>query len=352
MIKNINTKMHNEANFVKGNIEKKVTPDVNVPQDKIEIGKESGLIAKSRKGWELLGDRLYNSKIVQGHHKVKSGISKILKYPFKGIIRKIEELAGDDDDKKECEAIKKESKENLDRFADSLKDFPSSRHGIDASEKEQGNYSDDSFWERHPILRSFFLGYKGLKKMPKLLLKIPRMLFRVVFPAAYGQTGKQKMVGMNVVNKLISGIRNKPWYKKGMEYYSKLMNVPGVALAMSILGPVFGLSRMAEGLMEYKEGVHENNHYQMLDGKVEMMTGALATVKPLVLLAIVTEGVHIFLNYRIKKKGMDPAKADRIMTNVFAAATAPIGLAAYALLAPPTEKSTLARKNLKKHNGD
>jgi len=313
----------------------------HVPADSVEIGEDSGFIAKSRKGWDLLGDRLYESKIVQGHHRIKTKIKDTLKWPFKGIMKKINEMADDDD--AELEIIKKKSAKNLQRFAGKTKNFPSSRTAIKYGPNGDIEYSDDSFWERHPIMRSFYLGFKALKKMPMLLLKIPRMLFRILIPAAYGESGKGKMVGSEFVGKIFGGLKDNSWARKAYSNFSKLMNVPGVALAMSIVGPVFGLSRMGDGLIEFKEGVKNNNPYQMLDGKVDMMTGALAAIKPLALLAIVTEGVHIYLNYRVKKKGMDPERANNIMSNIFAAVTAPIGLAAYALLAPPKKRQAAVR---------
>ncbi len=348
----ISSELIKSTNVLKGN-----KPDVSIesetPKDTATICYQSGsILAKSLKGWQLLGNRLYQSRIVQGHQKIKSGITNALKAPFKGIMKKIEEIAGDDDDKQELEQIKKESSGNLTRFADEMKSYPSSIFLIKCSIKGDPEYSDDSFWEKHPIARSFYLGFKAIRKIPKMLFKIPRALFRIMLPAAYGQSGNTKMVGENFVYKMLAGLRKKPWFNTAMNNYKKLLDFPGVSLALSIMGPVFAINRMSDGLMEYQEGLKKDNPYQKLDGKVDIMTGALAAVRPLALLAIATEGVHIYLNYRVKKKGMDPAKADRIMSNVFAAVTAPIGLAAYAFLSPDRADGSLPINNIKKINGD
>lgn len=336
-----------DTNKVMGN-KPDVSQESEVPKDIATIDNQSGILAKSLKGWQLLGNRLYQSRVVQGHQKIKTGITNAIKAPFKGIMKKINELADDDDSKKELEKIRKESRENLEKFSEGMENYPSSKTLIKCSKEGNPEYSDDSFWEKHPLARSFYLGYKAIKKIPKMLLQIPRALFRIMLPAAYGQTGGTKMVGQNFVYRMLKGLREKPWFNTAMDNYKKLLNIPGVSLALSIMGPVFAINRMSDGLMEYQEGLKKDNPYQKLDGKVEIMTGALAAVKPLALLAIATEGVHIYLNYRVKKKGMDPAKADRLMSNVFAAVTAPIGLAAYALLSPDKSTASLPEKNTKK----
>lgn len=336
-----------DAKILKGN-KSDVSLESDVPKDIATIGNQSGILAKSLKGWQLLGDRLYQSRIVQGHQKLKTGITNALKAPFKGIMKKIDELAGDDDNKKELELIKKESKENLAKFSGEMESYPSSIAQIKCSSDGNPEYSDDTFWEKHPIARSFYLGFKAIRKIPKMMLQIPRALFRIMLPAAYGQSGNTKMVGEGIAYRMLSGVRNKPWFNTAMNNYKRLLNFPGVSLALSIMGPIFAINRMSDGLKEYQEGLKKDNPYQKLDGKVDIMTGALAAVRPLALLAIATEGVHIYLNYRIKKKGMDPAKADRIMSNVFAAVTAPIGLAAYAFLSPGKTAVSLPENNTKR----
>lgn len=321
-----------------------VSADAGISGDSVIIENQQGMLEKSLKGWQLLGDRLYQSSIVQGHQKIKNGITDALKAPFKGIMKKIDEIAGDDDDKKELEKIGEKSKENLARFSGDMENYPRSSTLIRYSADGNPEYSDDSFWEKHPVMRSFYLGFKAIRKIPKMLLQLPRALFRIMLPAAYGQSGNVKMVGENFACRMLSGLREKPWFNTAMNNYARLLNFPGVSLALSIIGPAFAFNRMSNGLSEYQEGLKKGNPYQKLDGKVDIMTGAIAAVRPLALLAIATEGVHIYLNYRIKKKGMDPAKADRIMSNVFAAATAPIGLAAYALLSPKNNNNSDAGK--------
>ena len=336
-----------EAKMLKSN-KPDVSVESDVPKDIATIDNQSGILAKSLKGWQLLGNRLYQSRIVQGHHKVKAAVTNALKAPFKGIIKKIDEIAGDDDDKKELEQIRKESSENLAKFSGEMENYPSSIAQIKCSSDGNREYSDDSFWEKHPIVRSFVLGFKAIRKIPRMLLKLPRTLYRIMLPAAYGDSGNKKMVGEGLAYKMLAGLRKKPWFNTAMTNYKKLLNFPGVSLALSIMGPLFAMDRMSDGLMEYQEGLKNNNPYQKLDGKVDIMTGALAAARPLALLAIATEGVHIYLNYRIKKKGMDPAKADKIMSNVFAAVTAPIGLAAYAFLSPDKAEISLPQNNTKR----
>lgn len=313
---------------------RKDTPDgLLVPEDKVEIGENLTLLEKSRKGWGLIANRIYESGVVQGHLKAKKKMADAVKYPFRGIMKKINEWANNDD----LEEIRAESKENLERFSGKMKKIPSKEYATKVTGGEISKYSDDSFWEKHPVLRSFYLSYKAIKKTPKFLLKIPRMLFRIILPAIYGETGDGWVIGRKFLRGLTSKLQKNSLIRRGCQHYSDIMKMPGVSLAMSIIGPVFGVSRMLSGLAEYNEGVENNNQYQMLDGKIDIMTGALASIKPLALLAVVTEGVHLFLNYRIKKKGMDPSRANEIMSNIFAASTAPIGLAAYALLAPGKE---------------
>lgn len=197
-----------------------------------------------------------------------------------------------------------------------------------------GEKVDDRFWDRHPVLRSLYLGFKGIRKIPRFMLKIPRMLFRIAFPAAYAGSGENAPIGADFVSRMLGKVMDNPVFKTAYENYRKFMKFPGVSLAMSILGPVFGVNRMAEGLVTLKKGQRTKNARKVLDGKVDIMTGALATIKPLALFAILTEGVHLFLDWRVRKHGMDPQRADQIMTNIFAAVSAPIGLAAYALLSP------------------
>ncbi|MCD4782642.1 MAG: hypothetical protein K8T10_02305 [Candidatus Eremiobacteraeota bacterium] len=314
---------------------KKETPgSLPVPEDRVELKEDLTIIEKSMKGWEFIADRVYKTGVVQGHLKAKKKVASAIKYPFRGIMKKINEWADDDDDIKE---IRAESKENLERFSGKMNKIPAKKYTNKVTGKKISKFDDDSFWEKHPILHSFYLGYKGIKKVPKLLLKIPRMLFRIMLPAAYSETSNSKVIGRDFLRGFASKLQENSLINKGYRHYSNFMKMPGVSLAMSIIGPVFGVSRMLSGIAEYQKGVKNNNQYQMLDGKVDIMTGALAAIKPLALLAIVTEGMHIFLNYRIKKKGMDPSRANAIMSSVFAAATAPIGLTAYALLAPGKE---------------
>jgi len=302
---------------------------IEIPQQTAEVNESSklSLIDKSCMGWGLIGERLYENKVLQSYHTGKEKLKEAAVRPFKKIIDKIKEWASDDN----ADEIKAVSKNNIDKFGKTIKDFPNEEY-INNPE----NTTSDEFWEKHPIMHSIYLGFKAIKRIPrfipKLLLKIPRMLFKVVFPAAYAESGKG--VGSKFISKLVDTATKNPAIKKGYEKYTNLMKIPGVSLGMSIVGPIFGVSRMMDGINQYHEGKKDNNSLQKLEGKVEIVSGALAAIKPLALLSVVTEGAHMYLTHRVKNKGMDPARADHIMTRVFSAATAPIGLTAYALLSP------------------
>lgn len=314
-----------------GGFSKGTPTGIPVSTDRVDLGGKLSILEKSIAGWERIGDRIYENRIVQGHHMVRENISRAAKVPFDRVIRKVSKWADDGNDLKE---IKKESSRNLQEFSKTAMS-PPEKVFINKPESEENKGADDSFWDRHPAMRSFCLGYRALKKTPQMILQMPMALFRLVFPALYGGSGKGKMIGEDLLIKATARIQKYSLVKKSLAGYRNLMAVPGVSLAMSIAGPIFGVSRMLEGLFEFKEGVKFNDPRRMLDGKVDMMTGALATIKPLALLAIMTEGAHVFLKYRMRKKGMTPDLADRIMTNIFAAVTAPIGLAAYVLTARP-----------------
>lgn len=85
--------------------------DSKVPKDSVDSvnpggDKDLSLIEKSIKGWDLLGDKIYQSKALKTFHLKKTRIANVLKRPFRGIIRKVKEWDDDDD----LEKIKEESK--------------------------------------------------------------------------------------------------------------------------------------------------------------------------------------------------------------------------------------------------
>lgn len=307
------------------------------PVDSVDLNSSENLslMEKCNVGWDLLAERLYDNKTLQSIYVGKKKLFRAIASPFKKVFKKIKSWAVSDDE--EAKEIREEGKKNLENFKGKLKDFPSEKHTV--KPEKAGN---DEFWERHPILHSIYLGYRAVRKIPKavtkMMLKIPKMLFKIVFPAVYSEAGKNNFVGAEMVRGLADKARKMEVVEKAIKNYQSFLKIPGVSIAMGVMCPLMGANRVMDGFFQYREGVKKDDAAKRLEGKVEMVTGGLYAIKPLALFAIVTEGAHAYLNYRVAKKGLDPAKADAMMTRAFLAATAPLGLAAYALLAPKDGK--------------
>jgi hypothetical protein len=279
-------------------------------------GEDLSIMDKASIGLEMLGDRLYQVKALKAYHQGKQKLIKELTRPFKeffGI------QASSSSPPADGAAIPAE--------VEKPKPYPGKFFGIFQSPDP----SNDEFWEKHPVLHAVYLG-------GKLTAKVSRAVIRMGLPAAYAGSGKKMPIGGKFIERLLDRSAGGSAIDRAYDNFTRYVKMPGVSLALGIIGPAMGLSRVVDGINEYGESKESKNALQRMEGKADIASGALTAIKPLALLAIGVEGLHLFLNHRVKNKGMSPEKADRIMTRVLLTAAAPVGLAAYALLAPPGQK--------------
>ncbi len=331
---------------IPGRVRPKSGKTASVIEDTVEIGDtpKLGLTDKSAMGLAMLGDRLYQTPGIKEYYNKKNQlIQKTTDLVMKPIKAVMEWIAGDKD-KEKLDEVRQAGRENLEKFPKHMKNFPSR---TDTNKSDNDNNSkatgeDKSFWERNPLLHSLYIGAMAVQRIPsfayKLALKIPRAIFKVVFPALYASDGSDtNFVGKGVYDKIVGWANKNTIFRRGYETCMKMMQVPGVALAVGIMTPLYGASRIVDGLNIYKEGVKEKDATKRLGGKVEMISGGLMAIKPLAIFAILTQGIHAYLNHKINNGTLDPEKADKIMTRALSLVAAPIGLAAYALLKPGQE---------------
>ncbi|MFP4498637.1 MAG: hypothetical protein ACLFQV_10535, partial [Vulcanimicrobiota bacterium] len=270
---------------------------------------EPGIIEKSAMGWAMVADLVSENKTVRNVQAAKLKAIRKITYPLKKLWKKIE--PGSDEEKK----IIEDSKKELDNFAGHLKKIPEEQKIIIGGKE----INKEEFSEEHPILYGLYLVCRGVANLPKALIKLmmkaPRTLFKGMFPAMYAESGNPGALSKTSIPLL----KKSPWINKAYDNFSKLMNFPGVSIAMSLLGPAFGINKMADGLFEYKQGVKHHDPEKKFDGKLDVLSGTLASIQPLALLSVITEGIHLYMDYRINNKGMDPAKADKAVTTTFSA---------------------------------
>lgn len=129
---------------------------------------------------------------------------------------------------------------------------------------------------------------------------------------------------------------NKPVRDVGKAVSDVYAKYPGLRTALRIGAAVTGPLTVMKGVNQYADGKAAHDQKKILDGKLEMVEGALYTLKVTSPLGLAVTGLRLGLNYLIKKGKISAKKADQAITRTLATLTAPVGLAAYALLAPPT----------------
>lgn len=123
--------------------------------------------------------------------------------------------------------------------------------------------------------------------------------------------------------------------------------VPGLRLALDVLSAVTGPLTMHKGAGKIKKGITEGDKKKIFDGKMDLASGVAYSSRIAAPAGLAIDGVHWYLNRKIKKGKITLEKADSIATNMLAVATGPVGLTTHAAIDEMLGKSTGTEKDIR-----